>query len=188
MTRTLALALTASVALTASTALLAVPASAAPPQKTADTATTLGTYGKPGAPVDFMHRVEASGADGVDITLDLLEALGEGAVDVRLHVPDGVSVSGPLSTRFDAGRGERHSFRFRATSEVEGLHHIGVTAEVDGEMRSYAVPVQIGFGGLVRKGGGPATVANGRAVFEAAETIDGEPADPAREVDAIPGD
>ena len=134
--------------------------------------TTVGTYAKPGAAVDFAHTVKPSG-NGVSVTLDVLEDLDAGMVEVELNVPDAVRVSGPTSARFDASQGARHTLAFTAASDVEGLHHIGVTARVNGEFRSYAVPVQIGFGGLVRKPGSAVAVRGGIAVMPATETVDG---------------
>ena len=134
--------------------------------------TTVGTYAKPGAAVDFAHTVKPSG-NGVSVTLDVLEDLDAGMVEVELNVPDAVRVSGPTSARFDASQGARHTMVFAAASDVAGLHHIGVTARVGGEFRSYAVPVQIGFGGLVRKPGSAVAVRGGIAVMPATETVNG---------------
>ena len=147
--------------------LLALPASA-----TTLHGTTVGTYSKPGAAVDFAHTVKPT-ADGVSVTLDIIEAAESGTVEVELSIPDALRVSGPASARFDAGSGARHTLAFSAASDVEGLHHIGVTARIDGEFRSYAVPVQIGFGGLVRKPGSAVVVRDGIAVMPATETVNG---------------
>ena len=147
--------------------LFALPASA-----TTLHGTTVGTYAKPGAAVDFAHTVKPDGV-GVSVTLDVLEDLDAGAVEVELQVPSSLRVSGPTSARFDATQGARHTLAFTASSDVEGLHHIGVTARVGGEFRSYAVPVQIGFGGLVRKPGSAVAVRGGIAVMPATETVNG---------------
>ena len=151
--------------LTVAACLLALPASATTLQ-----GTTVGKYSKPGAAVGFAHTVKPSG-DGVSVTLDVLEDLGSGTVELELHVPASLRVSGPLSARFDAARGRRHTMVFDAASDVSGLHHIGVTARMDGEFRSFAVPVQIGFGGLVRKSGSAAVVKGGMAVMPATEIV-----------------
>ena len=134
--------------------------------------TTVGTYAKPGAAVDFAHTVKPDG-NGVSVTLDILEDLDAGTVEVEMNVPDAIRVGGPTSARFDASQGARHSMVFTAASDVSGLHHIGVTARVNGDFRSYAVPVQIGFGGLVRKPGSAVAVRGGIAVMPATETVNG---------------
>ena len=134
--------------------------------------TTVGKYSKPGAAVDFAHTVKPNGS-GVSVTLEVLEDADSGTVEVELHVPDALRVSGPTSARFDAAQGGRHSLVFTAASDVEGLHHVGVTARMEGEFRSYAVPVQIGFGSLVRKSGTAAVLRGGMAVMPATETVNG---------------
>ena len=149
--------------------LFALPASAS---ATTFHGTTVGTYSKPGAAVDFAHTVKPDGS-GVNVTLDVLEVVESGTVEVELHVPDALRVSGPTSVRFDAGAGDRHTLSFSAESGVDGLHHIGVTARVGDAFRAYAVPVQIGFGGLVRKSGNVVVVRDGMAIMSATETVDG---------------
>lgn len=139
---------------------------------------TDGQYAKPGATVEFAHVVKSDGATAATVTLDVREAMDEGVLRVDVRGTDALFVT-TRGASYDMARGDTHTLEFRASSDVEGLHYVAVTATTpDGMGRAYAVPVQLGTGGVVGKADAGAVVArpDGTAVrvMDATETIDGE--------------
>ena len=107
---------------------------------------------KPGAAVSFSHEV--SGPISVDgngyVNLTVNEGYPYGSLELKASADEGLEVSGPGATHtINMADGTTHSWRVDFQGLSDGVHYLNVLATAKpsgdaGEMRSYAVRVEVG--------------------------------------------
>ncbi|MEL7031194.1 MAG: hypothetical protein AAGL97_12615 [Pseudomonadota bacterium] len=107
---------------------------------------------KPGAAVSFSHEV--SGPIAVEgngyVTLTINEGYPYGALELKASSDEGLAVLGPNATHtINMADGTTHTWRVDFQGLTDGVHYLNIMATAKpssdaGEMRSYAVRVEVG--------------------------------------------
>lgn len=105
----------------------------------------LRSPGKPGAPVTLRHeRLDAASA-GQPVTIRLHYATDRraGILNLRYTTDSGLSLQSAPAASLDLARDSLDA-QVTVTASADGLYHLNVFANLDGEARSFAVPVIVG--------------------------------------------
>ncbi len=140
--------------------------------------TTLGSYQKPGAPVDLTYKSSKVGADEiamVDITLTTRAK--EGSMRVAMRLDEGLRQTGgdALSNRFTLGSAKEFPLHLQLLSTQEGRYYVKLLVEIEGRgVRAFSVPVQVGEGSAKLKLAPTTTTPSGERieVMSAVEVIE----------------
>jgi hypothetical protein len=112
--------------------------------------TTLGTYKKPGAPIDIDYRtqhIQAGDESVVDIRL--ITSQKEGRMDVKVELDGGLTpvgnVSPSYSFKLDGSR--EYPLHFKVIASSDGVYYIRLLVQMGSKgFRAFAVPVYVGNG------------------------------------------
>lgn len=140
--------------------------------------TSVGSYAKPGAPVEISYTSEhVSVGDVTNVDINLTSSIKTGTMKVKVKVDKDLNeittVDKHLS--FDLTQGEKeYPLHLEVSADEDGLYYVRVMVTIKGKgMRSFAVPVYVGEGTLRKN---KATIEKTKSgenitVFSAEETI-----------------
>ncbi|HHB94698.1 MAG TPA: hypothetical protein ENK88_06105 [Campylobacterales bacterium] len=121
--------------------------------------TTIGSYHKPGAPVDINYSSTRVGLNEIaDINISLITSLKSGEMEVKIDVDKNLEPIGEVydNISFSISPNQKeYDINMRVKGSKDGLYYIRLLAKIDSasgaKMRALAVPVYIGDGQLKKK-------------------------------------
>ena len=111
--------------------------------------TTLGTYQKPGAPVNMTYTSEhPQVGQTAMVEIDLITSQASGKMRVSIHPDDTLESVGEFTPRviFNLRADQTHyPIKLQVRSQKEGRHYIRLMVKMDKSgFRAFAIPVNIG--------------------------------------------
>lgn len=111
--------------------------------------TSIGTYAKPGAPVDIRYESQhVNLGDTSKIDIFLTSSATSGSMKVKIKVDKGLheisNVEKHLS--FDLAEGKKeYPLHLEVSADEDGLYYVRIQVAIKGQgMRAFAVPVYVG--------------------------------------------
>jgi len=111
--------------------------------------TSVGTYAKPGAPVDIRYESQhVDAGDSSVVSIVLTSSVSMGNMKVKLKVDKGLNdlSHSKKHLSFDLSEGKKeYPLHLEVSADEDGLYYISVLVSIKGQgMRAFAVPVYVG--------------------------------------------